>query len=495
MKFLVSSIRIKLLAITGAGTAMLCVAAAAGLAMLWSSAHRMESLLQQDLTLERSLRQVQSSLITAGSGGGTLAEAMQRVQALRSAPQAAQYAAVLDDLARHLQAPAADARTAGQALGRAADAMQRMIDERVVNEARGLDRNGRTTLILMAGAIVAAFAVFVAFVSRGILAPTHALVDDLRRLADGDFSRPVRVTSSDEIGEVARCAALVQQHLGGMVHQVRDSVGRLNAAAVGMQDVVASTMRGTSAQQSQAELVATAMTQMTSSVQNVAMNTAAAATAAHAAASEADDARVVVRDAISAIDSLARTVEHSATVIRTLAEDSTHIAGVLDVIKGIAEQTNLLALNAAIEAARAGEQGRGFAVVADEVRTLAQRTQVSADEIQSMVARLQKSTGDAVQAMDESRRVASTGVEQANRVHASLDVITESVRTINGMNSQIAGASDAQSKAAGEINRNIGHIREVTGTTVDGARLTADANRELVQMASALDKLVGQFQV
>jgi methyl-accepting chemotaxis protein len=262
-----------------------------------------------------------------------------------------------------------------------------------------------------------------------------------------------------------------------------------------MQQVVDQTLQGTATQQAESEHAATAMNQMAATVQNVVQNTAAAAKAAHEATAEAGQARVVVGDAISTIGTLATAVERSAVLIRTLADASTQIGGVLDVIQGIAEQTNLLALNAAIEAARAGEQGRGFAVVADEVRTLAQRTQVSASEIQTMVSSLQHSTSDAVRAMEESRQVANDGVEKAKHVNDSLDAITASVRAIEEMNSQIAVASEDQSKVAGAINQNILRIREVADTTARGAQEAASANRDVVSMAENLESLVGRFKV
>ncbi len=502
MKFIVSSVRNKLLAITGAGTALLSIGAAVGLFLFWSSAHRMESLLTHDAAYEATLRQLQVMATAGAEQNSTLQTVSDRLHVLASesadTPSAdviKKVSAQADEVLHAVPNSPNRAGEVGRAVGQAADTIAQRIAASSATEGKALTRNALVTAALMAVVVVLAFLVFTVFVRRGLLAPTAALVEDLKRLSTCDFSKPVRVLSCDELGQVASCAALVQDHIGTLVKQVRDSVARLNASAGGMQQVVERTLAATASQQSESEMVATAMEEMAASVQNVAQNTSAAATATREATTEAENSQTVVRSAIAAIETLATSVERNAAVIRTVDEDSVKIGGVLDVIKGIADQTNLLALNAAIEAARAGEQGRGFAVVADEVRTLAQRTQVSASEIQAMITRLQQSTTEAVNAMDRSREVAAKGVEQANHVHTSLDVITGSVRTIDGMNTQIAFASDEQTKVADEISRNIVHVRDVTLTTVDGARETAQATEELVGLAADLDTLVSKFHL
>lgn len=502
MRFIVSSVRNKLLAITGTGTTLLSIGAAVGMFLFWSSAHRMEGLLTHDAAYEASLRQLQVVATTGTDPRDTIQAVADRLQVLAEESADTLSADVISkvrtqaDEALHSDPVTPNgAADIGLALGQAADAIAQRIAASSAAEGKALTRNGLVTATLMAVVVLLAFVVFTVFVRRGLLAPTAALVEDLKRLADGDFSKRVRVLSCDELGQVANCAAMVQDHLGTLVKQVRDSVTRLNASAGGMQQVVERTLAATASQQSESEMVATAMEEMAASVQNVAQNTSAAATATREANTEAEDAQNVVRSAIAAIETLATSVERNAAVIRTVDEDSVKIGGVLDVIKGIADQTNLLALNAAIEAARAGEQGRGFAVVADEVRTLAQRTQVSASEIQTMITRLQQSTTEAVNAMDSSREVAANGVDKANHVHTSLDAIASSVQTIDGMNTQIACASDEQSKVAEEISRNIVHVRDVTLTTVEGAKETAIATDELVGMAADLDTLVSRFRL
>lgn len=209
---------------------------------------------------------------------------------------------------------------------------------------------------------------------------------------------------------------------------------------------------------------------------------------------QTQDGRNVMQHTLKTIEALAQEVENSAQVISRLSEDSTQIGSVLDVIRGIAEQTNLLALNAAIEAARAGEQGRGFAVVADEVRTLASRTQASTLEIQSMIERLQTDASNAVKAMQQGQVQAQQGLSQAAQAENALQTISQSVTRINDMNIQIATAAEEQSSVAEEINRNIVNISQSADATAEGAKQTASAGDELAKLAARLQNLVGQFK-
>ena len=237
------------------------------------------------------------------------------------------------------------------------------------------------------------------------------------------------------------------------------------------------------------------MNEMTATVQEVASHAAHAAEAATSARDEAQGGQRVVSANIDAIQRLADEVMQTAELINRLAEDSNAIGTVLDVIRGIAEQTNLLALNAAIEAARAGEQGRGFAVVADEVRTLAQRTQESTSEIQDMIERLQAGARNAVEAMEKGRAGAESSVRQAVTAGESLQAINQAVAAISDMNLQIATAAEEQSAVAEEINRNITTINMVADETAVGAEQTAEASQELARLAMNLQRIVSQFRV
>lgn len=253
--------------------------------------------------------------------------------------------------------------------------------------------------------------------------------------------------------------------------------------------------QGVTRQQLETDQIATAINQMTATVQEVARSATDAASAASQADQEANSGRNIVSQTVSSIQTLASNVEEAADVIQKLEVDTTEIGTVIDVIKGIADQTNLLALNAAIEAARAGEQGRGFAVVADEVRTLASRTQESTEEINNMIEKLQAGAKNAVATMETGREQARTGVEQASLAGQSLNAITQSVATINDMNTQIASAAEEQSKVSEEINRNVVNISQVADETASNVSQVAVQSTELGNLASALNEEVERFKI
>ncbi len=355
----------------------------------------------------------------------------------------------------------------------------------------------RNNLLAAAAAAFLLGLVLFYFVSTSIVAPLRRAVLRMDDIASGggDLTQRLRALGNDEVTEIARGFNRFADTVQNLVQQVQGSTTQVATAAEELTAITAQTSDGVQRQRSEIDQVATAMTEMAATVQEVARNAANAATAAKEANGEADDGKRVVDATIGSINLLAREVTQAADVINHLAADSEAIGRVLDVIRGIAEQTNLLALNAAIEAARAGEQGRGFAVVADEVRTLAQRTQASTQEIQQMIEKLQGGARDAVTVMEAGRDRANESVRQAGEAGNSLQTITYAVSAISDMNIQIASAAEEQSAVAEEINRNIVNIGAVADETATGSEHTAEASAELARLGTDLQSVVGKFKV
>ena len=286
------------------------------------------------------------------------------------------------------------------------------------------------------------------------------------------------------------------------MHSVNQAIGssqqvasRLTSAIHQLQNLSSSTKNSTELQRSNSTQIATAIDQMAATMQGVAENARDAAMAAGQADNLVSNGSEVVNQTISALDELAGNVDAASNVIQKLESLTANIGVVLEVIKGIADQTNLLALNAAIEAARAGEQGRGFAVVADEVRTLASRTQQSTEDIQSMIEHLQKEAKNAVKVMEDGRGLAQKGVQQASRTTEAFNSIAQSVAVINDMNSQIAGAGEQQSQVIDEIQNNVNRIAMISNDTTQGVDSLDHLCHELVQLSEQLRELVEKFNV
>ncbi|WP_414704042.1 methyl-accepting chemotaxis protein [Pseudomonas sp. UBA2684] len=288
----------------------------------------------------------------------------------------------------------------------------------------------------------------------------------------------------------------------GMTESLRDLLSRLSSgieqlatAAEEMSAVTEQTSAGVAQQKMETEQVATAMNEMTATVQDVARNAESAAGSAQDADRQAQQGSQTVQQAIERIEGLAQSIELSAESIERLKHDSTNIGSVLDVIKSIAEQTNLLALNAAIEAARAGEAGRGFAVVADEVRALAKRTQESTREIEGLVATLQGGAEGAVAMMGKSCAQASDTVAAAQQAGQALEAINTAVSSIQQMNQQIATAAEQQSSVAEEINRSVLNIRDVADQSAAATEETSAASTDLARLGGELQTLVNRFKL
>ena len=325
--------------------------------------------------------------------------------------------------------------------------------------------------------------------------PLFEVRDVLRKLDSGDLTQLVSYESEDEFGQMANDLNNALSTQRQMISHVINTAEQLATAGEEMSAVTDQTTRTVNEQRSQTEQVATAMNEMTATVQEVASNITQTADSARAADNQTQEGVRVVQQAVEQINTLAQQIESSAQTIAEVEQNSDAISAVLEVIRGIAEQTNLLALNAAIEAARAGEQGRGFAVVADEVRTLAGRTQQSTEEINGMIEKLQAGSRRAVEVMAQSREQSQSAVEYAARSGEALRTISEAVQQINQMSAQIASAAEEQRAVSEEINRNIVAINDMAGETASGAEETAATSQELARMASELQGLVMQFKV
>ncbi len=354
----------------------------------------------------------------------------------------------------------------------------------------------RTTVLLLL-AVGLFFAVFGAWIiSHLISTPLRIAVSTMNDIAEGggNLTCQLHIDGRDEIGQLCTAFNRFVGTIRDIVSQVAGSTAQLAAAAEQMSRISANANSGVQRQQQETEQVAAAMNQMAATAQEMAQNAGLAADSATRADTQAAGGRQVVAQTVDSIDNLARAVEQAAEVIHQLEDDSDSIGSVVDVIRGIAEQTNLLALNAAIEAARAGEQGRGFAVVADEVRTLASRTQQSTAEIKAIIETLQKGASDAVAMMTKGRVQANASVEQAARAGAALEEIAGSVDNITDMNRHIADAAAQQEQVAEEINRNIANITQVAEQTAEGTQQLAASSTQLAQLAEQLQGLVGRFK-
>jgi methyl-accepting chemotaxis protein len=328
-----------------------------------------------------------------------------------------------------------------------------------------------------------------------LLKPLGTVVSELKAVADGDLTVNIEVTSKDEIGQLQAAVRQTTSNLREVLQLINSMTTKLAEAATSMLSTSETSQQGIQNQQKGTEQVVTAMHEMTATVQEIARNAAQAATEAGNANQEASKGQLVVDETTSSINSLAGEVDNASDVIGKVRQDSDNIGSILDVIRGIAEQTNLLALNAAIEAARAGEQGRGFAVVADEVRTLASRTQESTEEIQAMIEQLQSGIQDAVTVMVNSREHAGQTVEQAREAGKSLSDITAAVTVISDMNTQIASAAEEQSSVTEEINRNIVEINSAVELSAEGASQILDSSEYLNELSDELTATLGRFRL
>ncbi|MFU7708882.1 methyl-accepting chemotaxis protein [Aeromonas veronii] len=347
------------------------------------------------------------------------------------------------------------------------------------------------------GALTLLFVVIVAWLLiRQIRNPVMTLLEQTRQVAAGNLTSQLDMKqfSHDELGKLAQGFNEMQSNLRMLVNEVSGSVVQLGAAAEEISAVAQQSANNMGAQQHELNQLATAMNEMQATVQEVARNTNDAASAATSASDTAAQGSETVNDSIGRIEKVATAIEETALVIRQLGDDSRNIGMVLEVIQGIAEQTNLLALNAAIEAARAGEQGRGFAVVADEVRTLAKRTQDSTSQINHIISELQQRANEAGVTMQQSQDMMSETVHTAREAGASIAEISSSVNSISYMNIQIATATEEQGAVSEELNRNVVNISNASEEVATGAKQMAQACNDLNLLATQLQEVVRKFR-
>ena len=356
----------------------------------------------------------------------------------------------------------------------------------------------RTHMILQASALSVVF-VLIFYLYGGFYASTRTTLKSLGAMMDkvaaGDMTVNFKASSRDELGELGEVFNGTVKKIHDLIERVGHTVGEVERQAGQVESVSAQSNQAVAGQRSQIEQVATAMNQMSATSMEVARSAAAAVSSAHSVNDETLSGRGLVESQQGSIAALASEIDQSVLVINQLASDSQSISRVLEVIKSIAEQTNLLALNAAIEAARAGEQGRGFAVVADEVRTLAKRTQQSTEEIEQMIAKLHGGVGAAVKAMGVSHQMANGTVGQSEKVQQALENILGAVGMIVDQNQQIAAAVEQQTAVAHDIDQNIVEINRAGERMAQGAHQTEDASRALSAQVVELKQLISAFRV
>ncbi|MEH6669175.1 methyl-accepting chemotaxis protein [Halopseudomonas sp.] len=331
--------------------------------------------------------------------------------------------------------------------------------------------------------------------TRSIVVPIRQAVEVTEVVAAGDLTRTFSVTGKDEPARLLRALSGMQTQLRETIQGIGNSSTQLASAAEELNAVTEDATRGLQRQNDEIQQAATAVNEMSTAVDEVASNAVSTSEQSRATSATAEEGQQQVARTVTSIDKLTSTIESTSSEVQELADKAQNISRVLDVIRAIAEQTNLLALNAAIEAARAGEQGRGFAVVADEVRALAHRTQQSTTEIEDMIGTMQQGTEKSVEAMNISRTMANATLEQANAAGEALKQITAAIAQINERNMVIASAAEEQAQVSREVDRNLVNIRDLSTQSAAGAEQTSSSSRELSRLAVQMNELVNRFRV
>ena len=388
---------------------------------------------------------------------------------------------------------------AAEALGQLVDPFLAQTDvqaEKSISDITESSEIASFTSVFFALLLLAVLIALAVIFQRNLLKPMRQMINMTQDIAsgEGDLTKRLVVNKKDEFGELAHWFNLFIEKLQSLMQNTYDAVSPLNDTSIHLAQVTKTTSEGMKQQQSQTTQAATAITEMAATVQEVAKSAAAAAETVRQTDDTARETLSIVDDNTQAIELLSKEVSSAAEVINSLEKETVNIGSVLDVIKEIAGQTNLLALNAAIEAARAGEQGRGFAVVADEVRALASRTAESTQEIETMIEHLQVRANGAVKAMSASQHQATESVERSFKTSEALSSIATLVGELTNMNLQIASASEEQSSVAEEINRNIIEINKVADHTANHAASLESSSDHLSQLSSQLKDMLAHFR-
>ena len=353
-----------------------------------------------------------------------------------------------------------------------------------------------TVLAITVIAIIIAISLFTVFI-RLIISSISALRDQLDNIAqgEGDLTQRVPVTVEDDLGKLARSFNQVLENLQGMIGSIQNLSRDLGAGATELATAARDNNDGVTRQTDSISMVATAINEMQSAIEEVAGNASRAAEITREAETKGNNSAQIIRSSSKQVHRLAAQISKAVEVIRKLSADSDNITSVLDVIRGIAEQTNLLALNAAIEAARAGEQGRGFAVVADEVRTLAQRTGQSTEDIQTMITALQTGVSDVVNVMETGSKEATETERLATEAEQELQAILEAISSITDVNTSVASATEEQTQVVDEINRSITDINDLAAASADRSKAIDGIAKSLESYVRELEQQTGRFRV